>query len=92
MLSFVMKGELFVPILPIMALAELPKAIAVIGARPKPLALHLFRRNRASSYSTEFRTDSRAKPSHMAPDFQWETRSPRSRMPRRALARPASRK
>jgi aldehyde dehydrogenase (NAD+) len=43
-----MRGELFGPILPLVAVATLDDAIAVVTARPKPLALYLFARDRAA--------------------------------------------
>jgi aldehyde dehydrogenase (NAD+) len=43
----VMADEIFGPILPILTYRQLDEAIAQINARPKPLALYLFTRNKA---------------------------------------------
>lgn len=43
----VMQEEIFGPVLPVLTYGEIDEAIAAINARPKPLALYLFTRNRA---------------------------------------------
>lgn len=43
----IMQEEIFGPILPILEYDQLEEAIALINARPKPLALYVFSRNRA---------------------------------------------
>lgn len=45
--SPIMQEEIFGPILPVLTYQELDQAIAQINARPKPLALYLFSRDRA---------------------------------------------
>lgn len=45
--SAIMSQEIFGPILPIIAVADLEAALAYVEAHPKPLALYLFSRDRA---------------------------------------------
>ncbi len=44
----VMQEEIFGPVLPIMSYASLDEAIAYVNAHPRPLALYMFDRDRAS--------------------------------------------
>ena len=44
----VMQEEIFAPILPVLTFRTLAEAEALIGSRPKPLALYLFTRSRAN--------------------------------------------
>lgn len=47
-----MQEELFGPILPVLAVANLEAALAEVRARPKPLALYLFSHDRAAQQRT----------------------------------------
>jgi aldehyde dehydrogenase (NAD+) len=47
-----MQEELFGPILPVLAVANLEAALAEVRARPKPLALYLFSQDRAAQQRT----------------------------------------
>ena len=47
--SAVMREEIFGPILPVLSVDGLDEAIAVVNARPKPLALYLFTETRAAA-------------------------------------------
>ena len=47
-----MQEELFGPILPVLAIANLEAALAEVRARPKPLALYLFSQDRAAQQRT----------------------------------------
>jgi coniferyl-aldehyde dehydrogenase len=46
--SLLMREEIFGPVLPVLPYGELDEAIAFVNARPKPLALYYFGRDRAS--------------------------------------------
>lgn len=46
--SPVMREEIFGPVLPILTFTDLDEAIAFVNGRPRPLALYLFTRSRAS--------------------------------------------
>jgi aldehyde dehydrogenase (NAD+) len=54
----VMADEIFGPILPVLAVADLEEAIAFVNARPKPLALYVFSENRAVARRVIDRTSS----------------------------------
>ena len=54
----VMQDEIFGPILPVLDYGDIGEAIALIKARPKPLALYLFTRNAALQESVLTQTSS----------------------------------
>jgi aldehyde dehydrogenase (NAD+) len=56
--SAVMSDEIFGPILPVLAYADLDEAIAFVNARPKPLALYVFTGRDASADRVVERTSS----------------------------------
>lgn len=45
----VMREEIFGPILPVLTVGSIDEALAFVNARPKPLALYLFSRNRQTT-------------------------------------------
>ena len=44
----VMSEEIFGPVLPVLSVASMPDAVAFVNARPKPLALYVFTRSKAT--------------------------------------------
>jgi aldehyde dehydrogenase (NAD+) len=54
----VMADEIFGPILPVLRVKDIEEAIAIVNARPKPLALYLFSNDRAVQTSVLERTSS----------------------------------
>lgn len=54
----VMQEEIFGPVLPIVAYDDIDEAIACVNARPRPLALYLFSRDRSTTDTVLARTSS----------------------------------
>ncbi|MGZ4138279.1 MAG: aldehyde dehydrogenase family protein [Actinomycetota bacterium] len=54
----VMQEEIFGPILPVMTVRDLDAAISFVNARPKPLSLYVFSRDRATAQRVLSRTSS----------------------------------
>lgn len=56
--SAVMNEEIFGPILPVLSVRDMDEAIGFVNARPKPLALYVFSRNKETQESILSRTSS----------------------------------